>query len=657
MKAPSAPDPAARAPAGLACRVSAETYLRFRQRIWLLGDVGTATGIPSPLIRLVSSGLCCLALTALGQEPEHPLEPPDRSSPRDALKTYLESNDALGEFLVQTYLPSPSREAYQEMEALAATAMAALDLSQMPPATRARGGRTADLLLYDVLNRIELPPSKQIPGDHEMTSATGTNLTRWVIPHTEIALERVSSGPRQGEFLFSADTVARAAEFFERVRDMEPIREVPMEDMKEVVISGSGWLIPCRWIQALPAWMRMPLAGQPGWKWIALALGLGVFVLFLLLVSRISRGGRPDQPFRRALAQLVLPVSLLLATPAAAHLALVQINLLGGLAVVVGVAATIVKYLAGAWVCWRIAPVVSEALIALPSIRREGIDAHLIRIATRLLAIVGGAVLLGAGADRIGIPVYGIVAGLGVGGVAIALAAQSTIENLIGGLNLFADKPVRVGDFCRYGGEIGTVEAVGIRSTRIRGIDRTLTTIPNAAFARMPIVNFTQRDRMLFKAVIALRYETSPEQLRHVLAKLRELLLAHPRVTPEPARVRFIGFGESSLNLEVFAYVRTSDWEEFLAIQEDIHLRIMDVVTTSGTSFAFPSRTLYFARDEGLDPDKSAAALAQVQQWRKDHKLPFPEFDLEFRQTHRDTLDYPPAGSATAKPQSKEPTT
>jgi MscS family membrane protein len=134
-------------------------------------------------------------------------------------------------------------------------------------------------------------------------------------------------------------------------------------------------------------------------------------------------------------------------------------------------------------------------------------------------------------------------------------------------------------------------------------------------------------------------------------------LLAHPRVTPEPARVRFIGFGESSLNLEVFAYVRTSDWEEFLAIQEDIHLRIMDVVTTSGTSFAFPSRTLYFARDEGLDPDKSAAALAQVQQWRKDHKLPFPEFDLEFRQTHRDTLDYPPAGSATAKPQSKEPTT
>jgi MscS family membrane protein len=214
---------------------------------------------------------------------------------------------------------------------------------------------------------------------------------------------------------------------------------------------------------------------------------------------------------------------------------------------------------------------------------------------------------------------------------------------------LFADKPIRVGDFCKYGEDIGTVEAIGIRSTRIRGLDRTLTTIPNAALSKMPIVNFAPRDRMLLRTVLGLRYETNPEQLRHVLAKLRELLLAHPMVTPEPSRVRFIGFGESSVNLEVFAYVGTRDWNEFLEIQEDIYLRMMDVVTASGTGFAFPSQTVYFARDSGLDPDRAAAATAQVHQWRENGKLPFPNFDLEFRQTHRDTLDYPPAGSSTAR--------
>jgi len=612
---------------------------------------------PLPLIRLFTLTFCCLALITLGQEPEHPLKPPDRSSPRAALTTFLDAGDALGEFLAREYMPSPSRVRFQRLLSMGDAAVKGLDLSEMPPAARAKAGRAAALGLYETLNRIQLPPFEEIPGANLATQPSGTNATRWVIPNTEIVLERVPSGPRQGEFLFSADTVARAGDFYERVRGMACIRPVPLENIKEIVINGSGWLVPSRWIRALPAWFHTPLAGQATWKWIALLLVLGLFVLLLRAAYRLSHRGSPDRPFRHALAQLMLPAFVLSAMPGVAYLALLQINLIGGVAEAVGLAVAAVKYLAGAWILWRVAPVVAEAIIASPKIPTQGIDAHLIRITTRLLGIAGAAALLAVGADRLGIPVYGIVAGLGVGGLAIALAAQSTIENLIGGLNLFADKPIRVGEFCQYGDAIGTVEAVGIRSTRIRGIDRTLTTIPNAVLTKIPIVNFTQRDRMLLKAVIALRYETKPEQLRYVLAKLRELLLAHPKVTPEPARVRFIGFGESSLNLEVFAYIGTSDWNEFLAIQEDIHLRIMEVIAASGTGFAFPSQTLYFARDAGLNPDKSAAALAQVQQWRAEHRLPFPEFDLEFRRTHRDTLDYPPAGSATAGPQQKDRTT
>ena len=131
---------------------------------------------------------------------------------------------------------------------------------------------------------------------------------------------------------------------------------------------------------------------------------------------------------------------------------------------------------------------------------------------------------------------------------------------------------------------------------------------------------------MLLKAVIGLRCETTPENLRYVLVRLRELLRSHPRVHPEPARARFIGLGTSSLDIEVFAYVMTRDSAEFLGIQEDILLRIMDVVEESGAAFAFPSQTLYLGRDHAPDDTKSQAAEAVVRKWREEGALPFPDF-------------------------------
>ena len=528
------------------------------------------------------------AFIALGQEPANPLQPPDRSSPRAALKTFLDSADAVGNFAANDYLRSPSRAKFQHLNSLVGTVAECLDLSELPPAARNKSGRAAAMYLYETLNRIQLPPFDEIPDAAQLSQPAGTNAMRWMIPNTEIVLERAPNGPHDDVFLFSPETVARADEFYKRVSRLPYSRKVPLENFPEITASGGGWLIPYAWVQAMPGWLQDPVAGQSAWKWIALALVLGFFALTTRWVYRLSHRDSHQQPFLRALTQLLLPVFLLLATPAVSYLALVQINLTGDFGSAVELAATAVMFLVGAWIAWRIAPVIAEAVIASPNIAPESIDAHLIRICMRLLGIVAGATCWSVGADRVGLPLYGIVAGLGVGGLAIALAAQPTIENLIGGLSLFADKPIRVGDFCKYGDDMGTVEAIGIRSTRIRGLDRTLTTIPNAALSKMPVVNFTLRDRMLLKLVIGLRYETKPEQLRHVLAKLRELLLAHPKVTPEPSRVRFIGFGDCSLNLEVFAYVATRDWNEFLEVQEDIYLRMMDVVTASGTGFAFP---------------------------------------------------------------------
>jgi MscS family membrane protein len=146
---------------------------------------------------------------------------------------------------------------------------------------------------------------------------------------------------------------------------------------------------------------------------------------------------------------------------------------------------------------------------------------------------------------------------------------------------------------------------------------------------------------------LGVRYETAPDQLRYLLIALKRLLLAHPKIDPDPARVRLAGFGAYSLDIDVFAYVRTTDYNEFLAVREDLMLRMMDVVTESGTGFAFPSQTNYDARD-GLDQDKARVAADAVRRWREAGALFLPDFPPGEAAKLADTIDYPPKGSPRA---------
>lgn len=264
------------------------------------------------------------------------------------------------------------------------------------------------------------------------------------------------------------------------------------------------------------------------------------------------------------------------------------------------------------------------------------------RKAVKALVVVLSAVAL---FDAFGFNVAALVAGLGVGGIAVALAAQKTIENLFGGVTLYADRPVRVGDFCRFGDQIGTVEEIGVRSTRVRTLDRTVVSVPNAEFVNMKLENFAVRDRMRIATALGLRYETTPDQLRYVLVEIRRLLYAHAKVTPDPARIRFVGFGAHSLDLEIFAYVDTRDWNEFLGIREDIYLRIMDIVKASGSGFAFPSRTLYLGRDEAPLDERAREISEQVGRWREKQELFLPDFPPARIQELSGSVPYPPPGA------------
>jgi MscS family membrane protein len=193
-----------------------------------------------------------------------------------------------------------------------------------------------------------------------------------------------------------------------------------------------------------------------------------------------------------------------------------------------------------------------------------------------------------------------IMAGLGVGGLAVALAAQKTIENLFGGISVIGDRPVLVGDFGRFGTHMGTVTDIGLRSTRIRTLERTMVSVPNSHFSTMELENFSARDKIWFHQILNLRRDATTDQLREVLASARDVLNRHRAVEIGEIPVRFSGIGTYSLDVEVFAYVLTPDFDVFLEIQQELLLELLEVVERAGTQLAVP---LY----ENLNADHSAA--------------------------------------------------
>jgi MscS family membrane protein len=194
--------------------------------------------------------------------------------------------------------------------------------------------------------------------------------------------------------------------------------------------------------------------------------------------------------------------------------------------------------------------------------------------------------------DNLGYEVTTILAGLGVGGVAVALAAQKSMENLIGSITIYASQPIRVGDFCKFGETLGTVEEIGLRATQLRTLGRTIVHIPNALFAAGAIENLTQRDKILYRTRLRLSYDDTPEQVRQVLSKIRELIDQLECIDEESSRVRFLEFGEYAQELELFIYIKTSDFVEYLEHREDINLRLNDIIESAGAHLTVPVKNI-----------------------------------------------------------------
>jgi MscS family membrane protein len=211
-----------------------------------------------------------------------------------------------------------------------------------------------------------------------------------------------------------------------------------------------------------------------------------------------------------------------------------------------------------------------------------------------ILKILIAAIGLGAILQVWGINVTALVASLGIGGLAFALAAKDTIANLFGSFSLLADKTIRIGEWIIVNGVEGVVEDIGMRTTKIRSFGKSIITVPNHVIANNPIENFSRRGIRRIKMNIGLTYDTTTDQITNIVNEIKTMLNTHEGISHnDTLLVNFESFGDSSLNIFIYTFTNTANWEDYMKIREDINLKIMKIVEKNGSSFAFPSQSIY----------------------------------------------------------------
>lgn len=536
-------------------------------------------------------GLCLILLLgaeASAQEARpFPLAPPDRSSPRATLQSFVENN-VRGARAVEAGAPG------DEVLFWFQRADASLDLGEVSLDQLENVRTETGLLLYEVLTRVGLPDLDDVPDAAEVAT-TGQEV--WFLPGTEIAIHLVTEGDFAGAWLFSPRTVSNALSYFKSVAHL-PVQSGMVPGTYQLYVDSPNLPFPYRWVQSLPLWLRVPVLENVVWKWLAVGavLSLGVLAIRLALAvgRRLDDGEAPD----RIRPGLSFAAGVGFATPLIAQHLIDEVigfrflpeAVVSRLLYIGALVAALVLVMAVTELC-------ATLLVRSRAGRGRPLNRNLVFVLARIFGIFLALLLVLQWAEFFGVQLAPLLAGIGVGGLALALAVRPTLENVIGGLTLFADRPLRVGDYCRFGDEEGTIEEIGLRSTRVRRLDEKLISVPNSELAQLKIVNFGLMRQRLYRTKIALRYETTAPQLEAVLSGLNQMLEAHPDISPVRRHVRFLSFDDYALGLELFAYTKTTDWIEHRRVVEDLNLRIMQIVTASGTGFAFPSQTTYVGRD------------------------------------------------------------
>ena len=490
-------------------------------------------------------------------KPKPSLDPLGRDTPRGTVRGFLNAARQGESELARQYLNTPQSDATAAAE-LAHELFVVLD-ARLP----ARLTQLSDVAEGSRSN--PLTPNQELVGT--IAEVGGS---------VDIHLERVEQASGGLVWLFSS-------------RTLESIPQLYTETIES------------RFSAILPGFLtNNRVAGIRLAEWLAIVLGLPVFYFATVLLNRILTpliGGTWHRLFKASLFNrnvLPRPARLLL-------LALVSRWLLASLPLSLLVrqfwsnVATLVTIGAAVWLLILLNGEAERYIHRRLPGANVTAAVSLLRLGRRVVDVLILFAGLLATLRHFGVDPTPVLAGLGVGGIAVALAAQKTLENVIAGASLIFDQAVRVGDSLKMGDVSGTVAHIGLRSTRIRTLDRTVVSVPNSQIANMSLETLSDRDKCWFHPVVGLRYETTSEQLREVIGNIHRLLAEHRSVDRESVRVRFLRLGAFSLDVDVSAYVVALDWNHFMEIQEQLLFSVTEIVEKAGTKIAFPSQTMYVA--------------------------------------------------------------
>lgn len=432
------------------------------------------------------------------------------------------------------------------------------------------------------LNKLSVRPAGNIADpqnpNRDLVGVAGTTSKK-----LEIWLDRVQSGDNPPIWLFSKQTLKYVPEVYEDIDDSQELEKY------------------------IPAWLKArPFLSLAVWRLSIILLSVPLIFLLGTLVVRLLKPLLAILA-KRSFGDTGIDTSKSLAAP-------LRLILFGVLYGIFGIYSytllgrsfwhnlgRVLLVFGATWLSMKIAGIVSELVLTklkrIQSSDQIALATLLGRLSQIGILIVGILIVL----YLAGVNLAAALTGLGIGGVAVAFAAQKTLENLFGGIMIISDRPLRIGDVCKIGDVSGTVVDIGLRSTQIRTPERTIVTIPNGQLATMNLENFTFRDKFWFHPTVALRRETTADQMRTVLGKIREMLAKHANVESQTVRVRFISIGNASQDVEVFAYVFAPDYGNFLSVQEDLLLQVLDVVESSGTSLALPTQITHLVRESDAD--------------------------------------------------------
>jgi MscS family membrane protein len=566
---------------------------------------------------IVAMLIVCLPSGTRAADPT-PLRVPDTSSPRATLQGFIQTTDDIyvrwAELLTkywesgELYPTIGQRRLLNDSLGGVPNAVHALDLSKVAPVELGIVGAQRAIQLREILDRVGLPPMQDVPDAAAMANLPAK---RWRLPETEIDFVLVQQGARAGEYLVSPETVARLPEFYQRVKDL-PYKGGPPSRVEAAYLRfspnsgrtlydiltasplGLSYVIPLRWMLNWPDWSMAKIGGATVWQWIGIGIGgliAGLLIFFSRRLASWLSQGSVDAPSRRW-HTLPMPIGILIVATLLSPVLCAIIRIGGTPRIVIAVLETVVLYLTCAWLALVGSALVGEMIVGAEHLAIRSLDGQLIRLGSRLFGAVIALGCLIKGADELGFPAYSVLAGLGVGGLAVALAAKDSLANLLGSMLIMFEKPFRVGHYIRLSGTEGTVEDVGFRSTRIRTQDNSLISIPNDSVINTTVDNLSLRPKRRQRFTVGVTYDTKLATLEAFVEGIRKLILDHPLADTDNIQVSFNNLADSSLEILVIFHLMVTDFPSELKGRHEILVRLMDLAERMGVSFAFPTRTL-----------------------------------------------------------------